>query len=89
MLLAIQRCAGWADEAERRKYYSGEDALQLPDVIARLRADLAVRTGAAADEAAVSALELPRLLIRTYLLAGEFPTRDAVLAPPVSSSWLD
>ena len=76
--------AGWANEEERRKYYAGEDVLQLSEVITRLREDLALRLSRDVSEAAVSPLELPRLLIKTYLLDGpEFPTRDAVLAEPL------
>ena len=44
--------AGWANEEERRKYFGGEDALKLPEVIARLREDLAVRLGRNMSEAA-------------------------------------
>ena len=67
----------WADEEERRKYHEREDVLTLEGVIATLRADLARR---GVDEAALSALELPRVLIETHLLEAEFPTRAAVLA---------
>lgn len=75
--------AGWANEEERRKYFGGEDALKLPEVIARLREDLAVRLGRNMSEAAVTSLELPKLLIETYLLSSQFPTREAVLAEPL------
>ena len=67
----------WADQEERRKYHEREDVLTLEGVIATLRADLARR---GVDEAALSALELPRVLIETHLLEGEFPSRAAVLA---------
>ena len=84
--------AGWANENERRQYLAGEDALQLPDVIARLRADLALRLGRDTSETALSPLELPRLLIETYLLDGsQFPTREAVLAEALDATggvWL-
>ena len=63
-------------------YHAGEDALRLPDVIARLRADL-VRRGALKEAGGVSSLDLSKLLIETYLLEGQFPTRAAVLSPPL------
>ena len=78
--------AGWADETERQKYHSGQDALQMSEVIARLRNDLALRRGAPADEETISALELPEVLIQTYLLQRQYPKRDAVLAQPTGGS---
>ena len=72
----------WADEEEQRLYHTGEDALLLPDVIARLRVDL-VRRGVLKDAAEASSLDLPELLIETYLLADQFPTREAVRSPPL------
>ena len=71
-----------ADDEERKVYHAGEDALRLPDVIARLRTDL-VRRGALKEAGGVSSLDLPKLLIETYLLEGQFPTREAVLSPPL------